>query len=170
MGLLSGCELEARMSFRYLRIAFSATCLIACVLLIVLWVRSYWRVDQLWYYKSTTMRGVNSKQGVITAYYSRTQLPPSYGESYWKYGTEVVSEFINLADDSRVKIPRPNPFRWDNRLPNTFGVQFPFWLAIAIVAVFGSIPWLSWHFSIRTLLIAMTLVAVVLGAIVYATR
>ncbi len=26
----------------YLRIAFSATCLIACVLLIVLWVRSYW--------------------------------------------------------------------------------------------------------------------------------
>ena len=27
---------------RYLRIAFSATCLIACVLLIVLWVRSYW--------------------------------------------------------------------------------------------------------------------------------
>jgi hypothetical protein len=30
---------------RYLRIAFSATCLIACVLLIVLWVRSYWRFD-----------------------------------------------------------------------------------------------------------------------------
>jgi len=31
------------MRFRKLRIAFSATCLIACVLLIVLWVRSYWR-------------------------------------------------------------------------------------------------------------------------------
>ena len=29
------------MRFRKLRIAFSATCLIACVLLIVLWVRSY---------------------------------------------------------------------------------------------------------------------------------
>ena len=33
---------EGRMRFRKLRIAFSATCLIACVLLIVLWVRSYW--------------------------------------------------------------------------------------------------------------------------------
>ena len=33
------------MRFRKLRIAFSATCLIACVLLIVLWVRSYWRSD-----------------------------------------------------------------------------------------------------------------------------
>ena len=31
--------------FRYLRIAFSATCLITCVLLIVLWVRSYWWED-----------------------------------------------------------------------------------------------------------------------------
>jgi hypothetical protein len=38
---------------RYLRIAFSATCLIACVLLIVLWVRSYW-----WTY------GVNANDGI----------------------------------------------------------------------------------------------------------
>src|SRR5882757_8806445 len=30
---------------RYLRIAFSATCLVACVLLIVLWVRSYKYAD-----------------------------------------------------------------------------------------------------------------------------
>src|SRR6476660_5145825 len=33
------------MRFRKLRIAFSATCIIACALLIVLWVRSYWRQD-----------------------------------------------------------------------------------------------------------------------------
>ena len=35
------------MKFRKLRIAFSATCLIACVLLIVLWVRSYWWVEEV---------------------------------------------------------------------------------------------------------------------------
>ena len=34
------------MRFRKLRIAFSATCLIACVLLIALWVRSYCCFDQ----------------------------------------------------------------------------------------------------------------------------
>src|SRR5437870_5732379 len=33
---------------RYLRIAFSATCLLACVLLIVLWVRSYSYWDELY--------------------------------------------------------------------------------------------------------------------------
>ena len=36
-----------RRFLRYLRIAFSATCLIACVLLIVLWVRSYWLASGL---------------------------------------------------------------------------------------------------------------------------
>src|SRR4051794_10959899 len=33
------------MRFRKLRIAWSVMCLIACVLLIVLWVRSYWWAD-----------------------------------------------------------------------------------------------------------------------------
>src|SRR4051794_14507847 len=35
-----------RVRFRKLRIAFSAVCLIACVLLIVLWVRSRWWNDE----------------------------------------------------------------------------------------------------------------------------
>ena len=42
------------MKYRKLRIAFSAACLIACVLLIVLWVRSYWRFDQFIHSVSTT--------------------------------------------------------------------------------------------------------------------
>ena len=37
------------MRFRKLRIAFSAMCLIACVLLIALWVRSYWRLEAVAY-------------------------------------------------------------------------------------------------------------------------
>ena len=35
------------MRFRKLRIAWSVACGIACVLLIVLWVRSYWSCDQV---------------------------------------------------------------------------------------------------------------------------
>src|SRR4051812_41682761 len=33
------------MTFRRLRIAFSAACLMVCALLIALWVRSYWLLD-----------------------------------------------------------------------------------------------------------------------------
>src|SRR6188474_3195978 len=40
-------EGEGRMRFRKLRIAFSAVCGLACVLLAALWVRSYWREDFL---------------------------------------------------------------------------------------------------------------------------
>ena len=42
---IRGLEGQTRMKYRKLRIAFSATCGIACVLLVVLWVRSYWWVD-----------------------------------------------------------------------------------------------------------------------------
>src|SRR6476620_9591203 len=34
-----------RRFLRYLRIAFSATCLIACILFFALWMRSYWWLD-----------------------------------------------------------------------------------------------------------------------------
>jgi hypothetical protein len=34
-------------TLRYVRITFSAMCAIACVLLCVLWVRSYWWLDEL---------------------------------------------------------------------------------------------------------------------------
>jgi hypothetical protein len=53
---------------------------------------------------------------------------------------------------------------------------FPHWipiLALAIIAGLPCLPWvrqLPWHFSLRTLLIAMTLVAIVLGAIVFSMK
>ena len=49
----------------------------------------------------------------------------------------------------------------------------PFWLVSVAVATLGVAPWigcLRWRFSLRTLLIATTLVAVVLGLAVYAAR
>ena len=46
------------MRFRKLRIAWSVACGIACVLLIVLWVRSHWLWDSL-------VWGVTAKQGVL---------------------------------------------------------------------------------------------------------
>src|SRR4051812_31782842 len=41
-------KMRGPMRFRKLRIAFSITCAIACVLLIGLWVRSYWQVYSLY--------------------------------------------------------------------------------------------------------------------------
>jgi hypothetical protein len=53
-----------------------------------------------------------------------------------------------------------------------YEIHLPFWFAILIVVCCGYSPWLPWskRFSLRTLLIATTLVAVVLGAVVYAVK
>jgi hypothetical protein len=45
-------------------------------------------------------------------------------------------------------------------------LSFPTGLAATLAAA----PWLPWRFNLRTLLITTTLVAVVLGPVVYATR
>jgi hypothetical protein len=45
-----------------------------------------------------------------------------------------------------------------------------YWLPVLITAIFASVPWIHRlkHFSLRTLLIATSLIAVVLGLVVYA--
>ena len=51
-------------------------------------------------------------------------------------------------------------------------VLLPHWFDITVSSDFliAAAPWLRWRFSLRTLLIATTLVAVVLGLIVWAAR
>jgi hypothetical protein len=46
----------------------------------------------------------------------------------------------------------------------------PHWFVTLLFIALAAIAWIPGRFSLRTLLIAMTLVAVVLGLIVYATR
>ena len=49
----------------------------------------------------------------------------------------------------------------------------PYWCPTLLIAAFAVAPWipqLSWRFSLRTLLVATTLIAVGLGAVVYAVR
>ena len=45
-------------------------------------------------------------------------------------------------------------------------IQVPYWFTVATFLIIATIPWLPWKFSLRTLLIATTLIAVVLGLVV----
>jgi hypothetical protein len=148
------------MRFRKLRIAWSVAWGLAAVLLIALWVRSYTWFDLL-------------------------ILSPNYG---------MVSEWGGI-DMTPVLIP-PGPLlnrlvsmrgskasyaRLDHSLvgfgyshtPSLPRICIPYWFPVLLLVAIGTLPWLPWwskRFSLRTLLIATTLVAVVLGAIVYAVR
>ena len=141
---------------RYVRITFSATCLIACVLLIVLWVRSYWWADfcegSIWshWLKVESFGG----QFVIKHYF--------FEDSGWSLHSYPIEEMVSKE------------FMTGRGLP-TFELGpglllLPYWFLVLSCAVGIAVPWFSYRFSLRTLLIAMTLIAVVLGLIVWLSR
>ena len=151
------------MRFRKLRIAFSATCLIACVLLIVVWGRSYWRLD-----------GVSGTRGIHFTYLDTLQgefhfariVPASGGSVPWRaFHNPIVETDLQARDDSQKGRHHAFGVGW-KVFGNGWQVAIPLWLPVLICGALTAIPWLRWQFSLRTLLIATTLVAVVLGLIV----
>jgi hypothetical protein len=72
----------------------------------------------------------------------------------------------------RMKADHPIEFKltWDK---DHRAIQFPHWFAVTLLTTIALLPWsLShrWRFTLRTLLIATTLVAIVLGLIVWAAK
>jgi hypothetical protein len=146
-------------SLRYLRIAFSATCLIVCVLLVALWVRSYWWLDFV-RIPLTVSRGVcgSSFNGQLSIGMLNESSNPRAWSDYClpfeKFDPKAVRHLSG-------RFSLENPLIW-----------FPHWFLVALT-IPGTLlarPWTIRRFSLRTLLIAMTLVAVVLGLIVWAAR
>ena len=149
-----------RRFLRYLRIAFSATCLAACVLLIVFWVRSYWWEDVLYFEPNTpTVYAVRSSNGQLF----------------------LLRSYDGRRADGRVLVMRElpsshlKPLVWHSEITKARtrdAMLLPFWMPVLLAATFAALPWIHWakRFSLRTLLIATTLVAVVLGLIVWSIR
>ena len=148
------------MKYRKLRIAFSVTCGIACVLLVVLWVRSYWAPGS---FAGMGYNGV-SKWGVIAVFRAepRTTFTVQGGYSVVRFGVPVA-KFSPL--NGRLGFYT----LWEKKL---WVLQIPYWFPAAMTFTLSVLPWIkwSWRFSLRTLLITTTFVAVVLGLIIYAVR
>jgi hypothetical protein len=159
---------------RYLRIAVTALSLTVCVLLVALWVRSYrWRdcayiritdgAAQHTYYDASSNRGGVT---ILAATYP-TPLPTT-GYRLKGMGRHSAGRWPNGPMTPQFSRMGFAAFRDGVRMLRYLTV--PHWF---LVSIFGGLtvgPWirhLPWRFSLRTLLIATTLVAVVLG-IVYA--
>src|SRR6476469_5066865 len=103
--------------------------------------------------------GVRSDDGSFVIYHGHVQ-PPRETPG-WTY-----SRF----DDSSHSLHwyRGVVWPWTNRRDMAV---LPYWFLVSLSVIFAVGPWirqLRWRFSLRTLLIATTLVAVVLGLIVWA--
>jgi len=156
--------------YHKLRIAWSVAWGIACLLLIALWVRSYWWIEQI----NVPVPGIRviwlgSMPGSAkVAPYPTwiTSHNPTRTTSYWTRHSTPAAEWLALGGGHRSRI-------WGYFEIHRYGAVIPYWFLLPIAASLATVPWmrhLTCRFSLRTLLIATTVVAVVLGWIVYAIR
>jgi hypothetical protein len=150
------------MKYRNLRIAWSVVWGVAAVLLVVLWVRSYWWADLLGYRIGQTYVAAGSGRGI--AFFRWTTFQPSVTVGN-KVGWEL-SEGPTGTIDSSLK-----PLEWslDTNPAAAFGffISVPCWFCVACSAALSFVALNRYRFSLRTLLIATTLVAIMLGLIVW---
>jgi hypothetical protein len=157
------------MRFRKLRIAWSVGWGLVAVLLIALWVRSY-RVHE-WITVPLPGRQVlvwiTSAQGGV-----RLDL---YGPDHqlvgWQWmGLPLDGSFeVNVNPEEGPPILRTILINVSQTTSRIF-LWTRIWVTVLFAAALAGVPWLRWRFSLRSLLIATTLVAVVLGVIVHLNK
>ena len=146
--------------FRKLRIVWSAVCGIICLLLIVFWVRSLSAEDRLTGYLSASQKfRIYSSRGCIVFYGPNTPGQPNNDSWQFDFGAEF---WLDKSDARIAAVPH---FRYH---PEEMWVTLPHWFLLALCAALSTASWMRWRFSLRTLLTAMTIIALVLA--VYAAR
>jgi hypothetical protein len=142
----------------YLRIAVTAICLTACVLLVALWVRSGKHHDAMqasFPYLPPGFMVISCDGQLMCFVFSGERFPLHH------------FQMSGSAVESWKEVSRPS--RWGfaiGRFNNLTWLCVPHWCLTAVVIAPTAVVWLRWRFSLRALLIATTLVGVVLGVIV----
>ncbi len=124
---------------RYLRIACSATCLIACVLLIALWVKSNWYADCVERLNDGVSTKIAAAHGVVVV--SRT-------ETDWNA--------VGMRAEIRDSIHRNENWKHSSHFPESdyrrrfafswkglqLQIQTPIWFPVLLFATLASVPWI----------------------------
>lgn len=150
-------------ALRYLRIAFSVACLVACGLIIALSFRSHRTIDIL--------------AGRLSAGYNYEVISV---RGTFKL-TAINSQFIAPASRRTISNSAPEADMVENHVrhySNNHGfglydhhaLMMPYWFVVLALGVLAALPWFSFHFGLRTLLVAITLIGLALGSIVMLIR
>jgi hypothetical protein len=154
--------MESKLPLRYrkLRIAWSVGWGVICAMLIALWARSYWRMDYL--------------TGMLTA---NRQIEIYSIQGRLSIGAWTEPTYAPLTHRSTSIAESQGTVRMLESKENLFGFAFIrpsvivplYFLAISACAI-TALPWFRNRFSLRTLLIATMLVAIILGIIAVSGR
>jgi hypothetical protein len=151
---------------RSLKITWTAMFGLVAVLLCVLWVRSYWRVDSIRFPLSkNSLAECWSIQGTIAVCGGTYQA--GFFRGKWLIVSHDTVNRITIADNPKRRQGYHGPLGFgvmNDNIP--YG---PYWFPIVIFALVAALPWsfAVRRFSLRTLLFAITLIAVGLGLVAW---
>jgi hypothetical protein len=159
------------MWFRYLRIAWSVVFGIVCLLLIVLWVRSYWRRMAVKHFDTAAVYTTFFVNRGVAAH---TRMDMGWNKGPWviRDGDGSLTSATSPTGWTFQSVPsidQTSNFEW-NFHDHGHIVAAPIWTLALPFAAVTAVPWIRWRFGLRSLLIAMTLFAVLLGLAIYAVR
>ncbi len=163
------------MRFRKLRIAWSVMCGIACLLLIVLWAHTVHNQIKgfTWVSDSRTVSFVIFRHWIqFDGGYYDASFPDALRPDGYYYDHHVDHPDPLTSPVHRWLAQHHNPPLTDR---STMTIAGPLWCPILLTTLLAILPWTISldrlrRFSLRTLLIATTLVALVLGLAVWAAR
>jgi hypothetical protein len=159
-------------ALHYLRIAFSVVCGIACLLLVALWVRSYSYWDQLYNPVSDKhLICIESASGRASLDLTESS-PGSFW--IWHVSQPLDARYWQGPMDFWEEANRDKGIAGFAVYANPWHMNYraPLWFFLLPFAATGAAPWLPWskRFSLRTLLILITILAVLLGLVVYTAK
>jgi hypothetical protein len=163
------------MKYCKLRIAWSVAWGIAGLLLIALWVRGHYIRDQLLIrYTAARFLWIVSEPTRLAFTTRPASTVTNHPDTDWIFRHErrqSSRESLLGYPDKLGKFPslwRIQVMQFAKKTE----ISVPKWNIVVVALALSGAPWIlsKWRFSLRTLLIAMTLVAVGLGLIVYASR
>jgi predicted secreted protein len=154
------------MRYRKLRIAWSVVWAVAAFLFVGLSVRSQNRFDGiLWHRINADVVQIYVYQGQLSIVsFDDGPLPPYLLHPVARIGTVECFESPELIGEGA------GPVFGIFNLPIGMRIEIPAWFLILGMVLLAPLPWIHWRFSLRTLLIATTLFALVLGLAVWAAR
>jgi hypothetical protein len=150
------------MKYRKLRITWLVCCGILCLLLIALWARSYWWSDWIGRFDQTKLQtSIGSSGGDLIC--ARVDWSSERGGLVAPHGWQY--------DANKITFPTKSHWmNWSNNTGPGFRFAISHWLVIPLFAALAAAPWLPWRFSLRTLLIAITVFALLLGFVIWIAR
>jgi hypothetical protein len=147
------------MKYRKLRIAWSVGWGVLCLLLIVLWAISRSRYSGIEGHVGKQTFSVVSSLGQINIYLFTAAAVPTLP---WRFTDSTVSL-------EEVVMPEHRGFDIYRNIA-AVGVFVSYWVLVLLAGMIAAAAWVPRRFTLRTLLIGMTLVAVALGLIFALSR